>query len=153
MALLTIAGEPASRIEEVAHGAAQLLGFDLVTESRLAQWLGEEFGEAQLAGRSWPPAVVSILTRLATEHHLVVAASGSESLFAALPMPLGFLLRVGVIAPEARRVGNLMLDRRVERDEARRILKELDQEARRQRKARFGRSASQTEAFDLMVNA
>ena len=45
MALLTISGDPASRWEEVAHGAAQLLDFELVTETRLAQWMTEEFGD------------------------------------------------------------------------------------------------------------
>jgi hypothetical protein len=55
--------------------------------------------------------VVSILSRMATEHHLVVALAGAESLFRPMPM----LLRAGVLAPEARRAGNLMPDQRLER--------------------------------------
>src|SRR5580700_10470719 len=121
MALLTISGEPASRWEEVAHGAAQLLRFELVTEARLAQWMTDEFGDVAVPDRAWRPAVVSILTRMATEHHLVVALTGSESLFGALPM----LLRAGVVAPEARRAGNVMLDQRLERPVARKVLAEL----------------------------
>ena len=61
MALLTISGEPASRWEDAAHGAAQLLRFELVTEARIAQWIREEFGDASIPDRAWRPAVVSIL--------------------------------------------------------------------------------------------
>ena len=102
MALLTISGDPASRWEEVAHATAQLLRFELVTEARLAQWMTEEFGDAPVPEKAWKPAAISILTRMAMEHHLVIAIAGAESLFNALPM----LLRAGVIAPEARRAGN-----------------------------------------------
>ena|SRR5258706_8401637 len=149
MALLTISGEPASRWEEVAHGAAQLLRFELVTEARLAQWMTEEFGETEVPDRAWRPAVVSILTRMAAEHHLVVALNGAESLFNPMPM----LLRAGVVAPEARRAGNVMLDQRLDRPAARKLLAELDSDGRRTRKARLGRSTAPAETFDLVLNA
>jgi hypothetical protein len=132
MALLTISGEPASRWEEVAHAAAQLLHFELVTESRLAQWITEEFG-AQVPEKVWKPAAVSILTRMATEHHLVIAIPGAESLFNSLPM----LLRAGIVAPQSRRVGNVMLDQRLERAVAVETLATLDKEAKRPQKTRF----------------
>src|ERR1700756_4735671 len=109
MALLTISGEPGSRFEEVAHGAAQLLGFELVTEARLAPWIAEEFGSTEVPDRAWRAAVVSILARMAREHPLVVAAAGAESLFPALP----YILRAGIVAPQPRRVGNVMLDQRL----------------------------------------
>src|SRR5712691_1329189 len=149
MALLTISGEPASRWEEVANGAAQLLRFEMVTETRLTQWISEEFGEVRVPDRAWPLAVVSILSRMATEHHLVVALAGAESLFGPMPM----LLRAGVVAPEARRVGNVMLDQRLERPAARKALAAIDAEARRTRKARFGRGSAPPDAFDVMLNA
>jgi hypothetical protein len=149
MALLTISGEPASRWEDVAHGAAQLLRFELVTETRLQQWMAEEFGETAVPDRAWKPAVVSILARMAAQHHLVVALSGSEALFNPFPM----LLRAGIVAPESRRVGNLMLDQRLERPAARDLLATLDLEYRRIRRGRFGRSRPQPESFDLTLNA
>jgi hypothetical protein len=145
MALLTISGDPASRWEEVAHASAQLLSFELVTESRLASWMAEEFGHAAIPEKAWKAAAVSILTRMATEHHLVVAVAGSESLFNALPM----LLRAGITAPEARRTGNVMVDQRLERLTALRTLSELDNESKRLRKARFGRTLR---TFDVMLN-
>jgi hypothetical protein len=149
MALLTISGEPASRWEEVAHGAAQLLRFELVTETRLEQWMAEEFGETPIPDRAWKPAIVSILARMAAQHHLVVALSGAEALFAPFPM----LLRAGVVAPEARRIGNVMVDQRLERPAARQLLSGLDSDWRRKRRARFGRSKPQPESFDVVLNA
>jgi len=149
MALLTISGEPASRWEQVANGAAQLLKFELVTETRLQPWIAEEFGEAAIPDRAWRAAVVSILARMAAEHHLVVALPGAESLFGPMPM----LLRTGVFAPEARRVGNLMLDQRVERPDAKKMLAHLDQEWRTTHRARFGRAKTAAESFDVTLNA
>lgn len=149
MALLTVSGEPGSRFEAVAHGAAQLLGFELVTEVRLAQWLNEEFGEAALRPRAWSAAATSILARMAAEHQLVIAAWGSETLFA----PMAGLLRAGVVAPPARRVGNLMLDQRLDGPAAKSALSKLDQDARAVRRARLGRSTVAAELFDLILNA
>ncbi len=145
MAMLTISGDPASRWEEVAHAAAQLLSFELVTESRLAQWMTEEFGDATIHEKAWKPAAVSILTRMATEHHLVIAVLGAESLFNALPM----LMRAGIVAPESRRAGNVMVDQRLERPAALKALAELDTEGKRLRKSRVGRSVK---TFDVVLN-
>src|ERR1700730_3377468 len=98
MAILTISGAPASGFEEVANGACQLLGFELVTESRVAQWMAEEFGETPVPDRAWRPAAVSILARLAMEHHLVICLWGAESLFPAAP----FTPRTGIVGTRAR---------------------------------------------------
>jgi len=153
MALLTISGEPGSRWDEVAHGTAQLLGFELVTESRLTQWMADEFGDATVAPRAWGPAAVSVLARLAKEHHLVVAVDGAEELFR--PMPS--LLRTRVEAPWMQRVGNIMLDQRLEKSAAVSHLAELDNGRKRRRKARFGRaspraSAREVSGIDLTLN-
>jgi hypothetical protein len=147
MALLTISGEPASRWEEVAHHAARLLDFELVTEARLGQWLVEEFGQPVI-DKAWRPAVVSIVARMAVEHHLVVALPASEMLFS--PMPL--VLRAGIVAPEARRVGNVMIDQRLERPAARKALQTLDVESKSHRRARFGRSVAAPSGFDIVLN-
>jgi len=88
MALLTISGDPASRWEEVAQAVAQLLNFELVTETRLAQWMTEEFGEAPLPARAWAPAAVAVLARLAREHPLLIALDGAEHLFRPAPWVL-----------------------------------------------------------------
>src|SRR5580698_5084666 len=145
MAVLTISGEPASRWEEVAHAAAQLLSFELVTESRLASWMTDEFGDAKIPEKAWTPAAVSILTRMATEHHLVIALTGAESLFNALPM----LLRAAIVAPESRRAGNVMVDQRLERPAALKSLAALDAESKRLRKSRIGRTVK---TFDVVLN-
>jgi len=136
-------------MEEVAHGAARLLGFELVTGTRLEQWLAQEFGDAPIPDRAWKPAVVSILARMAVANHLVVAIAGAEALFGPLPM----LLRAGVVAPAARRIGNVMLDQRLERSRCPRSAAKLDQDAGRSRRARLGRAKPVAEAFDIVLNA
>jgi cytidylate kinase-like protein len=148
MALLTISGAPASRWEEVAHGAAQLLGFPLITESRLAQGLAQEFGDVEIPARAWTPAAVCVLAPLAREQHLVIAADGAEELFPNIPG----LLRIRVEAPHARRVGNLMLDRRLDKPEATASLRDLDHAQKRLRKTRFGKISPTPSAWDLALN-
>ena len=149
MAILTISGAPAARFEEVAHGVAQLLGFEFVTESRLAQWMKEEFGETPVPDRAWRSAAVSIVARLAAEHHLVICLWGAESLFPPSP----FTLRIGIIASETRRIGNVMLDQRLDRPDAKAALARMDREAKHLHKARLGRTRPQPDSFDLMLNS
>ena len=151
MALLTISGDPASRWEEVAQAVAQLMHFELVTETRLAQWMIEEFGEAPLPARAWAPAAVAVLARLAREHPLLIALDGAEHLF----RPAPWVLRTRITTSDAHRAGKLMLDLRLEKSEAQSRLRELDAERKRFRKARFkGASSASAEAasFDLTLS-
>ena len=150
MALITVSGEPGSRFEEAARLAAQRLHFELVTGVRLESMLEGEFGpSAPIPGRAWPDVAASVVARLTTEHHLVAAFSHAEL----LPLAIPGALRIAVVASEARRVGNLMLDRRVDRSEARRLLKDLDAQRRSDRRARFGRATVPPHTFDAAVNA
>jgi hypothetical protein len=148
MALLTISGDPASRWEEVAHVVAQLMDFELVTETRLAQWMTEEFGEAPLDARAWVPAAVAVLARLAREHRLLIALDGAEHLF----RPAPWVLRARITTSDAHRAGKLMLDLRLEKPEALARLRELDDEQKRLRKARFGRSSADSAFCDVTLN-
>lgn len=149
MGLITVTGAPGSRHDEAARLIAQRLGFEWISELRLASLIEEEFGSpASLPEKVWPELVTSVLARLATEHHLVVSAEGAEWLFQEFPG----LLRVHVVAPEARRIGVLMIERRLERPAARELLRKLEADARLLRRRRFGRSAQRAEAFDLVVN-
>ena len=149
MAILMISGAPASRFEEVAQECAYLLGFEFVTESRLSQWMTKEFGERPVPDRAWRLAALSILARLAVEHHMVICLWGAESLF---PCSL-FTLRAGVIAPDARRIGNIMLDERLERSEAKAALARMDREAKRLHKVRLGRTRPQPDSLDLLLSS
>ncbi|MCU1337120.1 MAG: hypothetical protein JWO19_2701 [Bryobacterales bacterium] len=149
MAILTISGAPASRFEEVAHASAQLLGFEFITESRLSKWMAEEFGDTPVPDRAWRPAAVSVLARLAMEHHLVICLSGAESLFPPSP----FTLRAGIVAFDVRRIGNVMLDQRLERPEARVTLARMDREAKQLLKQRWGRIRPQPDSFDVVLNS
>ena len=112
MALIAVSGHPGCRFEEVARFTAQRLGFELLTQSRIRALTEAEFGiDAKIPDKACASLVTSILARLATEHHLVYCAVGGEV------QARDFLgmLRVHVVAPESVRVGNVMLDNRLER--------------------------------------
>jgi cytidylate kinase len=150
MAVVTVSGQPGCRTGEVARLAAQRLSFTHVSAERLDAMLAEEFGPViERASRAWPDMAASILLRLATSEHLVVGVDGAEELFRGFPA----LLRVRVVAPAARRTGNVMLDNGLNRAEARQALAARDREAARMRKARFGRAGAPAESFDLVLNA
>lgn len=149
MGLITVSGAPGSRHQEAARLVAQRLGFEWISEWRLAALIEQEFGpRTQLPEKAYPELMTSILARLATEHHLVVCAEGAELLFQEFPG----LLRVQVVAPETRRVGVLMLEQRLERPAARELLRKLESEQKQQRRLRFGRASVRAEWFDLVVN-
>lgn len=150
MALIAVSGHSGCRFEEVARLAAQRLGFDLLTQSRLQLLTSEEFGpETPIPDRAYPSLVASILARLLTEHHIVLCARGGE--FQARHFP--GMLRVHIVAPENVRIGNLMLDRRLERPAARRVLQELEAADRADRKAKFGKTKASAELFDIVLSA
>jgi cytidylate kinase len=150
MALIAVSGHPGCRYEEVARLTAQRLGFELLTESRLTALLNEEFGQGvAIPNRAYASLVTSILARLSTEHHLVCCAAGGEVQVQHFPGAL----RVHVVAPEHVRIGNLMLDQRLERPAARTRLLELEAIDRAERKARFGKTKATADLFDLVLNA
>ena len=148
MGLITVSGQPGCRHEEVARLIAQSLGFELVTEPRLREMIAEEFSGAALPDKAVPDAALSILARLAAQHHLVVAAEGAELLLKSLPGAL----RVAIVAPESHRTGTLMLERRLDRPAARQALRDLEREQKTLRKNVFGRAAAPAHSFDLICN-
>lgn len=150
MGVITVSGEPGCRSGEVARLAAKRLGFELISATRLETMLDEEFGpEAAAQPRAWPVMAGSILIRVASQSDLVVGVDGAEMLFEGFPA----LLRIRVVAPLSRRVGNLMVDERLNRDQARSQLKDRELDIRQTRKRRFGRAGANPENFDLSFNA
>ncbi len=150
MALIAVSGHPGCRYEEVARITAQRLGFELVTQAKLGALAGEEFGSVTgIPPKAYSSLVTSVLARLATEHHIVYCAMGGELEARHFPG----MLRVHVVAPENVRVGNLMLDSRVDRPAARQLLLELESAERADRRAKFGKTRATAELFDLVLNA
>jgi cytidylate kinase len=150
MALIAVSGHPGCRFEEVARIAAQRLRFELLTKSRIQALAGEEFGaETSIPDKAHGSLVTSILARLATEHHIVYCAAGGELQARHFPG----MLRVHVVAPENVRIGNLMLDHRLERPAARQLLLEQEAADRADRKAKFGKTKATADLFDLVFNA
>ncbi len=150
MALIAVSGHPGCRYEEVARLTAQRLGFELLTQSRIRDLTSQEFGaQTPIPDKAVSSLVTSILARLATEHHIVYCAMGGE----VDPRQFAGMLRVHVVAPENVRIGNLMVDGRLERPVARQKLLELEAADRASRRARFGRTKATADNFDLVLNA
>jgi cytidylate kinase len=149
MAFISISGEPGCRHEELARITTQRLHCELVTDSRLVDTIAAEFGDTNgIPEKAWPHLALSILAKLGVQHHIVTSSAGSELLLGKLPDAL----RAHVVAPESRRVGNLMVDRGLEREDAEKRLRELDSEQALIKKRRFGRARSRSQVFDLVLN-
>lgn len=150
MALIAVSGQPGCRFEEVARISVHRLGFELVNEARIQSLVEREFGPYEsVPQKARADLIASILARLATQHHLLYCAPGAEVLSRQFPGAL----RVHVVAPDSARVGNLMIDRRLERPAARQLLREMDTRQRQDYKRMFGRATPPPHWFDLILNA
>jgi len=150
MALIAVSGHPGCRFEEVARITAQRLRFELLTQSRVRALIEGEFGpEAAIPPKAYSSLATAILARLATEHHLVYCAVGGELEARHFPG----MLRVHIVAPESVRIGNVMLDRRLERPAARQLLLDLEAAERADRKAKFGKTKPTADLFDIVLNS
>src|SRR5260370_32874440 len=150
MAFISVSGEPGCRHEELARIAAQRLNCELATDARLLEMMASEFGAPNgIPDKAWPHLATSILAKLGTQHHLVISSTGSELLFRNLPG----ILRVHVVTPESRRLGNLMVDQSLERPEAKQLLLRLEAEPATTRKNRFGPAGTPLQRSHLLMNA
>src|SRR5262249_47862897 len=145
MALIAVSGHPGCRFDEVARFSAQRLGFELLTQARIRNLTRGEVGESvNIPDKAFAPLVTSISGRLATEHHPVFWAIGGEIEARNFPG----MLRVHAVAPENVRIGNVMLDQRVDRPAARKLLLEMESADRADRKAKLGKTKATAEIFD-----
>lgn len=150
MGFISVSGEPGCRHEELARMMAQRLKCELFTDAKMSETMASEFGAGiEIPDKAWPHLAMSILAKAGAQQHLVIASLGSELLLRNMPG----VLRAHVTAPESRRVGNMMLDRRLERSDAKECLRQLDTDAADRRKRRFGKTGGRLESFDLVMNA
>ncbi len=150
MGLISVSGQPGCRFEEVARIIANRLSFELVTASRILALMEQEFAPTPaMPGKAYADLTASIIGKLATRHHMVACAEGVELLAAQFPG----MLRVHVVAPDAVRVGNIMLDQRLERPAARQWLRDLEFRQKVDRKSRFGQTSLQAHLFDVVLNS
>jgi hypothetical protein len=150
MAFICVSGEAACRHEELARMAAQRLGCELVTESRLLDMTASEFGtEHSIPDKAWPHLATSILAKIGLESHVVISSTGSELLL----QDLSSVLRAHVVGSEIRRLGNLMVDRTLEQQEAKELLRRMETDRAVVLRRRFGRAGTRPHSFDLVMNA
>jgi cytidylate kinase len=150
MGLIAVSGQPGCRFAEVARICAQRLGFELVNASRIGGLIEEEFGPGTVVpDKAFVHVVASLVARVATSHHLVLAFNGAEQFSRQFPG----MLRVSIVAPETVRAGNLMLERRLERPAAKELLWELEAQLAQERRKKFGRASVPPHMYDLVLNA
>jgi len=63
------------------------------------------------------------------------------------------MLRVHIVAPDSVRVGNIMLDERLDRAAARQFIRAVEEGQRAERKQRSGQAGVPAHLFDLILNA
>ncbi len=150
MGLIAISGQPGCRFQEVARITAHVLEFELVATSRIATLVAKEFAPLEtVPDKAYLDLVASIVAGLATSHHLVICGDGIELLSKQVPG----MLRVHIVAPDSVRVGNIMLDERLDRASARQSIRAIEERQRTERKQRFGLSGLPAHLFDLILNA
>ena len=150
MGLIAISGQPGCRFQEVARITAHVLEFELVATSRIATLVAKEFAPLEtVPDKAYLDLVASIVAGLATSHHLVICGDGIELLSKQVPG----MLRVHIVAPDSVRVGNIMLDERLDRAAARQSIRAIEERQRTERKQRFGLSGLPAHLFDLILNA
>jgi hypoxanthine phosphoribosyltransferase len=150
MGLITVTAEPGCRHEEVARIVAQRLRFELITDARMRGMIDEEYGAgAALPDRAYSQVAASILARCATEHHLIACMHGADG----LAKYFQGCLRVRLFASDSKRIGTMMVDRRLDRPAAKKLLGELDAKWREFRKVKLGRAPVRYSDFDLAINA
>jgi cytidylate kinase len=149
MAIVILSGEPGCRVEEVARLLGQKLRFPVVGEATVREWIAREFGsEVAVPDRAWPALVSSLVATLGLEGGVVITVPGAELLFGKVPG----VLRAHLDAPEAWRVGALLLEHRMTRDEAKQLALHLLRERRAMRSRCFGRTVVRPSLFDLTLN-
>jgi cytidylate kinase len=150
MALISVSGESGCGLPELARMLAERLAWDLVVEARLQEMIESQFGRhSHISERAWPHLASAVLAKLSAERHLIVPGFGCELLLRDLPGRL----RLHVTAPEERRVANVMMEGNLDREEAKRRLREMEKEQNLVRKQRFGHRGGRAADFDLVLNA
>jgi len=148
MAILSITGETGCASEELGRAAAARFDAELINDFRFEQMIAEEFGrDKPLPDKAWAAVLESVVARRALERHLVCTMAGFETLFRGAPG----CFRVLLTGSESRRVGNLMIDRSLDRAAARQVHAGLEEERKRARRNRFGRASFRAHDFDLML--
>ncbi len=150
MALLCISGEIGCPAEELGRLIARRFGCEFVNEAALQKRIEADNPERpESPDGAWPYLAAAVLVQLAARGNVVFVLPGGQFLL----RTMAGLFRVHVTAPEAARVGAVMLERKLDRVEARASLREEEAAAARLRRRRFGRSATRPSDVDAVLNS
>jgi len=148
MAILSIAGETGSLCEELGRAAAARFEADLINDFRFEQLVADQEGAlGPVPDEAWSALLEAVIARAAVERHVVCTVAGCETLLQRVPG----CFRVLLMGTEARHIGNIMIDRGVDREAAKQIYDSVEQARRTLRKKRFGRASFRVHDFDLVL--
>jgi len=148
MAILSITGETGSSSEELGRAAAAQFDAILINDFRFEQLLADDAaGRGSVPDGAWPALLESVIARAAVENHVVCTVPGCETLFRRVPG----CFRVLLTGSESRRIGNLMIDRGIDRPAARQLYESTEEARRSSRRRRFGRVSFRIRDFDLIL--
>ena len=150
MAILTLSVQPGLGVDEIGRQAAEALGFEYLTQARVAGIYQSEFGDdAPIPARGYADVVACMSSDLATRHHLVYGGLGGHYLFGNAPD----VLRVWLAASPGARAGRLMVEQSLDRRAAMAELRRRDREHNAWLRQRFRRSSFSALHFDVTLNA
>lgn len=150
MAMLCVSGEIGCPAEELGKLSARRFGCEFVNEAALQKRIeAENPGRMDSPEGAWPYLAAAVLVQLAARGNVVFVLPGGQFLL----RTLAGLFRVHLTAPEAARVGAILLERKLERSAARATLREEESAAARLRRRRFGRSTTRASDVDVVLNS
>ena len=150
MAILCVSGEIGCPAEELGRMSARRFGCEFVDEAALQKRIeAENPGRVESPDGAWPYLAAAVLVQLAARGNLVFVLPGGQFLL----RTLAGLFRVHLTAPEAARVGAVMVERKLDRAAAKARLREDEAAAGRLRRRRFGRAATRPSDVDVVLNS
>lgn len=130
--------------------SARRFGCEFVDEAALQKRIeAENPGRMESPDGAWPYLAAAVLVQLAARGNVVFVLPGGQFLL----RTLAGLFRVHLTAPEAARVGAVMMERKLDRAAAKARLREEEAAAGRLRRLRFGRAATRPSDVDVVINS
>ena len=166
MAILTICRESGARGEEIARTVAEKLGYEFIAREAIfkeirgygekwAKW-GEEMDDHKpsmwerfdLSFAGFVALKESIMFQHATKNNVVLMGRGGNWMFSDVP----YALRVRIMAPMDKRVENIVKKDAIDKETAREMLEEADEERSAYLKAIYHKDWTKAKYYDVVFD-
>jgi cytidylate kinase len=166
MAILTICRESGARGEEIARSVADKLGYEFIAREAIfkeirgygqqwAKW-GEEMDDHKpsmwerfdLSFAGFVALKESIMFQHATKNNVVLMGRGGNWMLKDVP----YALRVRIMAPMEKRVENIVQKNAIDKESAREMLQEADEERAAYLKAIYHKDWTKAKYYDVVFD-